>query len=449
MSESFREIHMNKKIPTFVINLKKRHDRRSFSEKEFKNRLSFSVNVIEAVENEIPAVGLYLSLCKVIRIAKKQHYPYVLFCEDDHQFTKFFDCDQFRKQINIVERKEANILSGGVSWFDYGIKVTPNLYWINSFTGMQFTVIFARFYDIILNSPFGQDNIIDRWLSALSQKNYVISPFISVQKDFGYSDVTIKNNEKGVVKTYFINMSNKLKMLDTVKNHLSALELQEIPEEDCKDIEISVYIILRRDRYRRSNIVEQFQNKTEFNVKIIEAFEDDGGSLNLWLSVKNIVSIAKENNDEVIIICEDDHFFTNYYSKHILFRNIFTGAYLGADIILGGISCVDQAIVVDKYLCWINEFYSNQFVIIYDRFYDIILDEPSMINNTISGKFSEITTNKYVIHPFISVKKDFVYSDAQSIRKAVDPECRFNICSEKLNTIRLISGDSEFNKSAL
>lgn len=58
---------------------------------------------------------------------------------------------------------------------------------------------------------------LDFKISELSDSIFVIHPFISVQKEFGYSDVTSKNAEEGYVENLFRGTSQKLDMLKRIK----------------------------------------------------------------------------------------------------------------------------------------------------------------------------------------------------------------------------------------
>lgn len=88
-------LSMNRKITTYIVNLEKRQDRRVFIEEEFSSHSFFEVNILKAIEDKIPAIGLYQSLCKVVRLAKSLNLPFFLFCEDDHKFTKHFNFNLF------------------------------------------------------------------------------------------------------------------------------------------------------------------------------------------------------------------------------------------------------------------------------------------------------------------------------------------------------------------
>lgn len=425
---------MVKNLKTYVINLKKRRDRKTHIFNEFEKYKNFDVVIFQAVENVVPAVGLYISLCSVIKQAKFENLPYVLFCEDDHSFTREFDYDELIDQIKLADNQCADVLLGGVSWYDYGTRLTKNLYWINSFTGMQFTIIFSRFYEKILSISFSQNDIIDGWISKFSKNIYLIAPFISVQKDFGYSDVTDKNNEVGILDKYFSDMCDRLRMLENVYDHINKIALPQISKEYYNDLQIPVYLIAKKNKARLASAIKQFENKNEFVVELMEINEIT--QIELWSKIKEIISFAKDQQDEIIIICNDDHEFTSNYSKDLLFQNILKGAYFGADLISGGSRNFDQIIMASHNLFWINLIDPSHFIIIYSRFYEAILFENFEPQDFVDIKLSELTNNKYLIYPFISIQKDSISSGFPNEGYASNIEVNsFEYTSERIKEI--------------
>ncbi|WP_431293124.1 hypothetical protein [Pedobacter sp. P26] len=55
-------------------------------------------------------------------------------------------------------------------------------------------------------------------ISSLTENKFVIAPFVSVQKEFGYSDVTLKNNGTARVERLFKGVNSKLEELVKVAN---------------------------------------------------------------------------------------------------------------------------------------------------------------------------------------------------------------------------------------
>lgn len=85
---SFEKLPPLEPIHTFVINLAKRTDRRRDIIEEFSNRSEFRINIVNAIEEPFGALGLWKTLCLIIRKADDEKPDYILICEDDHKFTR-------------------------------------------------------------------------------------------------------------------------------------------------------------------------------------------------------------------------------------------------------------------------------------------------------------------------------------------------------------------------
>lgn len=201
-------------------------------------------------------------------------------------------------------------------------------------------------------------------------------------------------------------------------------------------MQIPTYIINLKNRQDRLiSVLEQFRNKKEFDVNVIEACENSRGNVGLWQSITKIINLAIESENDVILIVEDDHIFTKKYNKKKLFKNIFDAYAQGADLLLGGIGGGFKYIVptADQRF-WIDHFWCTQFMIIYKKFYHPILNVNFNNNDAADNVISNLTINKMVIHPFISIQKDFGYSDIPNLfnnEKSI--EMYFNEADQELN----------------
>ena len=199
------------KIPTYIINLKKRTDRKEHILGQFKNRDEFDVNFIEACEDKDGRIGLWKSLCKIINIAKEKDLEYVLVCEDDHFFTDNYNKDKFQEYIETAKKYNCHILNGGIGGYGETIKVTDGIFWVDWFWCTQFMIVYRNMYDKILEYHFKSGDTEDGVLSNLTFNHFVIWPFISEQAASGYSDVTAYNNaHPDVILTYFYEAKSKL-----------------------------------------------------------------------------------------------------------------------------------------------------------------------------------------------------------------------------------------------
>ncbi|MCP1301398.1 hypothetical protein NK356_19650 [Chryseobacterium sp. S0630] len=191
-------------IPTYIINLKHREDRRESILKEFEGKPEFDCHIVEACIHEKGNIGLWESIKKTVSIAIENEDDVIIIVEDDHIFTEHYDRDVLMEHIIESNEQGADILAGGIGGgFRFVVPVTENKFWINHFWCTQFMVIYSRFFDQILNADFGPEDTADNFLSQLTAHKMVLYPFISVQKDFGYSDITEENNVNGNIEEYF------------------------------------------------------------------------------------------------------------------------------------------------------------------------------------------------------------------------------------------------------
>src|SRR5579859_214547 len=204
-------------IKTFVINLAYRSDRRMHIHGQFAGRDEFAVRIVEAREHQSGSIGLWHSIRHIVGDLTTAEDEYVLICEDDHQFTEEYSAALLFKSIREAGERGADMLSGGVSWLNSGLRVSERLYWVDTFTGLQFTVLFRRFFQRVLDAGVDTMTPADHKLCSLSEKKYFIHPFLSVQKEFGYSDVTPGNNAPGRVETLFQKSRENVRIIGMVE----------------------------------------------------------------------------------------------------------------------------------------------------------------------------------------------------------------------------------------
>lgn len=189
-------------LSTYIINLPQRTDRLTHIENQFKGRDEFSVSIIEACEHENGAIGLWNSIYKIIEIGISNEKDWILICEDDHQFTKDYNRDFLFNNIQSAEEKGAELISGGIGGFSYALPISKNLFWIDHFISAQFLIIHKDFFHAIKNEPFTEYDTADGKFSTMTIHKMVIFPFISTQKEFGYSNITKTENRESCEKLF-------------------------------------------------------------------------------------------------------------------------------------------------------------------------------------------------------------------------------------------------------
>ncbi len=388
-------------IPTYVINLKKRTDRKENLLKEFANRQEFKVHIVEAIEHERGATGLWLTIRHILSDRVANTDEFILICEDDHQFTDNYSKEGLISSIHEATARGADVLCGGVSWFDDCFHVSENLFWIRKFSGLQFTVLFRRCFETLLNAPFGPKDAADAWIAGLTQNKFVIYPFCSTQRDYGYSDATPINSQMGLVEKYFEGSGILLGQMKHVSSFYTTTP--EIPDDDHSDIVLPVYVIPSQKNQQPI----QFSGKREFQVLIEEMPEEGPPELRRWQAIRSAVQKAIDADDDVIIICEGDHVFAQDYSPEYLKKNIIEAHSQGAGILLGAATRFSHAMPITKNRFWVDAFSHAPFIVLYKRVFQPILDEPFGETILVDDVLAELTSNKMVLFPFVSAHKDF------------------------------------------
>jgi glycosyl transferase family 25 len=199
------------KIPTYVINLPSRPERLSHIMNQFRDKSEFDLHITQAYKHERGATGLWQSICSIVKTAVLNDDDVIIIVEDDHVFTEHYDRNILITNIILAGSQGADILCGGISGgFHYAIPITQHRYWINYFWGTQFIIIYKKMFELILNAEFGITDTADDFLSSLTVNKMVLFPFISVQRDFGYSDITLNNEERGDLSKIFTSTEKKL-----------------------------------------------------------------------------------------------------------------------------------------------------------------------------------------------------------------------------------------------
>jgi GR25 family glycosyltransferase involved in LPS biosynthesis len=400
-----------KPISVFAINLKSRIDRRKFILSQFVDREEFQFSVIEAYEHQIGAQGLWLTIRHILKTIVHSKDDYIILCQDDHLFTREYSKEHLLHCINKARTLNADILSCGISGFTSAIKVSDNLYWVEKFSGLQFTVVFRKFFQKILETDFETVSAADLKLCELTENKFFIYPFLSIQKEFGYSDVTAGNNIHGHVDNAFKDCNEKVTIINTVstfyKQKLTATAALK-SFTGIESVVIPFYIIHLNETTENLSATEnQFEGRHEFAITIIEGCQQRGQEFSLWISLKKIIKTAIENDDEVIIICREGHQFTEHYERNHFVTLIWQAGVLGCNILISGMAAFNLALPITDNIFWIDSFHSSHFFVIYKSFYSDILQETFCDSDTLESKFSEMTSNKMTLHPFISEQKDF------------------------------------------
>lgn len=212
-------MYLKSAMPTYSINLAKRTERKDSITSQFYGKSEFDLTIVNATEHDIGAIGLWQTIVSIVKRAKRLRQKYILICEDDHVFTNAYSLKKLEYLVYQANKKNLDVVLGGVSWFQTALQIEGGLFWLDTFNGCQFTIIFDSLYDEILNADFNTEDNADLKLAKLSQKIAVSFPFISIQKDFGYSDIYYKERHQGQIFHMFKNSENSLAQLASVAEY--------------------------------------------------------------------------------------------------------------------------------------------------------------------------------------------------------------------------------------
>lgn len=402
-------------INVYVPNLPARTDRRISICEQFAGREEFRLHIVTPIKHEVPAYSLWNTFVECVRKEKENKSDFFLFCEDDHVFTENYSWQTLIDRIKVAKELGADILSGGVGWYVDPLQVHPNLFWLDKFNGMQFTIIYSSIYDNILRVSAETDGYILDWkLSEISPKIFCMYPCISTQKEFGYSDLNERNGEDGFLIEAFGGVANSFSILNKVRTNLSPIIANSNIQIDTKydEYTIPTYIINLPERTdRREHVLKEFSGRKEFDVHIFSAFQKERGADGLWQSIRKIVEQAASNDDDVIIICEDDHAFTTDYCRDKFLCDVISAGSQGCQILLGGIGNLSSVVPISERRWWVDWFWCTQFLVVYKTAYSLILQSEFGSKDVADEFLAKLLTHKQVLWPFISIQKDFGYSD--------------------------------------
>lgn len=189
------------KIPTYVINQFKQTDHLEQIRTQFKDRKEFDIQIIEAAEHTIESVGRWMCICKIVKIAMEKDEEVIILCTHEHEFTEHYNTEKFIGAIYEAHRLGATILLGGINGgLTNLLPLQSELFWLDTFWGAQFVVIFANLYKIILNEPFLDNDVVDTKFSEITSNKFIIYPMVSAQYTIKYSAVNSRMDK--IYKVY-------------------------------------------------------------------------------------------------------------------------------------------------------------------------------------------------------------------------------------------------------
>ena len=384
-------------ISCHVINNVNRKDRYNNIKKNFSSKEQFQVTIHTPISNATASVSLWLTIKKIITTINPKN-AYFILVEDDHEFCTNYSFELLKKSIEAANNLKADILCGGVSWFKTGVQISNELFWIEKFSGLQFTIIFKRFYTTILESHFADYDHADYKISDLTNKKFVIHPYISFQKDFGYSDVTVRNNLSRRVEKLFAESSKRLELLKTIKRYYTKLELVagNLDEAEAANILIPLYSIVEK----ASINYELFSNEINFDQTVFQISKDDINQK--WETLCQCIKQAQINSESFIVVSFDQIPLSPLFRKSIFINNIISANSFSCELLLGNIARFNHAVPVTSSLFWVDSFSYSSFIVLFSSLFERVTTTRPLEEENIYTYLSYLTSQKLALYPFIA-----------------------------------------------
>lgn len=402
-------------IPTYIINRKEDTNKLQHIRHQFSDKPEFNLAIINpVVEHDTSATSLLNTIKHIILDKTNDSGDFIVICTDEHQFTEAYNKETLLDYIAKADKLNADILLCGISWYMTALGVSENLFLVDKFSGLNFFIIYPRFFKRVLEAEFNASDVAAYKISELAYNKLVMYPFISIGEEPELARESFKNNVNGYPEESFEKAAAQIAILIKVKEFYQSLPkiAIDITDDLYRQLVIPVYIINLPERTERlMHIKKQFDEKSEFDTIIVEACKHKIGAVGLWNSIVKVINMAIENDDDVIIICEDDHQFTDDYSKEFLLRNILEAHNQGADVLSCGAGDFGQVVPLTEERYWINPLIGTQFIVVYKKLFKKLLKYKFHTRDTADGVISELSSNIMLLCPSVSIQRDFGYSD--------------------------------------
>ncbi|WP_448698097.1 hypothetical protein ACFGVR_14845 [Mucilaginibacter sp. AW1-3] len=421
---------MKERIETFIVNLPSRKDRKLNILKEFNFKPAFNIHVVEGQQNPNGSLGLWNTLVQIVDIAIKRNLEYFLFCEDDHIFTEMYEKTDIFSFIEVAKIRKGDLLLGGVSYLTTAIELDANLFWIEKFHGLNFCIFFKQIFPSIKNYNFREKDSADIVLSKLSKNKFLIFPYISVQKEFGYSDITQRNATPGKVTMLFRQSAATIDFLSNTSKTLTNISRRW--QEPLNWPNIPIYVLNDCEANQESYREMMRENGLDYRPSKIDSIRP---KMSDWKKIQLI--IAESKTEDVIIISNLNHQFTTDYDKEYLKRTIKQAFTKNIDIISGGDFYSNHHIIpISDELYWVNSFSSSQFLIVLKSAFSKILASKNDFRD-LAEAITVTDLQSCIVFPFISTIKSMKASPTSlDANHQYFAEQSFKRSSERFEMIR-------------
>ena len=174
-------------LPVFLLKSADNKDRLESSLSQFNKKAEFEIISTEFLEYTVESIRLIDQACLTLES------EYIVLCRGDHVFTPTYSSEKLSGVIIGMKCRKLDLVLGGLGGFETIVPIGENLIWIDWFAYSTMMIISKSICHKISNEKFREDRLDQDLLSAATINKAVISPYISVPRE--YSETVYINGQ--------------------------------------------------------------------------------------------------------------------------------------------------------------------------------------------------------------------------------------------------------------
>ena len=165
---------------------------------------------------------------------------------------------------------------------------------------------------------------------------------------------------------------------------------------DFENVTVSVYALIYSDVNTISDFLKQFHDRPEFELHLVPITVSSA-----WTALQDCIRKSDNDDDDLIIVCNERHLFTEDYDWDVFLQNIIKAQQMGCDILLSGATGFRYAVRVANNIFWIDKFKQDEFFVIYKKAFQKILKSHKE-GLPVTTCLSDLVSNIICTVPFMS-----------------------------------------------
>lgn len=174
-------------IPVFLLKSADNKDRLECILNQFNKKAEFEIISTEFLEYTVKSMRLIGQVCLALES------EYIVLCRGDHVFTSTYSSEKISEIAISMKRRKIDLVLGGLGGFETIVPIGENLIWIDWFAYSTMMILSKSICHKMMNDKFQEDRLDQDLLSTMTINKAVISPYISVPRE--YSETVYINGQ--------------------------------------------------------------------------------------------------------------------------------------------------------------------------------------------------------------------------------------------------------------